>query len=40
MFQPQILLLGAMVAVLSAVIPYPLEMAALKRIPAGTAGFC
>ncbi|MEV3963531.1 EamA family transporter [Nocardia sp. NPDC050193] len=37
-FQPQILLLGSTVAVLSAVIPYSLEMAALKRIPAGTAG--
>lgn len=37
-FQPQILLLAAMVAVLSAVIPYSLEMAALKRIPAGSAG--
>lgn len=38
MFQPQILALGATVAILSAVIPYSLEMAALKRIPAGTAG--
>ncbi|MEU1523588.1 EamA family transporter [Nocardia rhamnosiphila] len=38
MFQPQILALGATVAVLSAVIPYSLEMAALKHIPAGTAG--
>ncbi|MEV0361840.1 EamA family transporter [Nocardia fusca] len=37
-FQPQILVLGATVAILSAVIPYSLEMTALKRIPAGTAG--
>ncbi|MFQ6229743.1 EamA family transporter [Nocardia sp. NPDC002869] len=37
-FRPEILALGAMVAILSAVIPYSLEMAALKRIPAGTAG--
>ncbi|MET8795812.1 EamA family transporter [Nocardia sp. NPDC004568] len=37
-FQPQTLVLGASVAILSAVIPYSLEMAALKRIPAGTAG--
>jgi hypothetical protein len=37
-FQPQILVLGATVAILSAVIPYSLEMTALMRIPAGTAG--
>ncbi|MGA6207032.1 EamA family transporter [Nocardia testacea] len=37
-FQPQILALGAAVAILSAVIPYSLEMAALKHVPAGTAG--
>lgn len=36
--QPRILALGAAVAILSAAIPYSLEMAALKHIPAGTAG--
>jgi inner membrane transporter RhtA len=38
MFQPQILAVGATVAILSAVVPYSLEMAALKHIPAATAG--
>ncbi|MEV0042890.1 EamA family transporter [Nocardia rhamnosiphila] len=37
-FQPQILALGATVAILSAAIPYSLEMAALTRNPAGAAG--
>ncbi|MGI5221992.1 EamA family transporter [Nocardia sp. CA-290969] len=38
LFQPQILAWGAAVAILSAVLPYSLEMAALQRISAATAG--
>ncbi|WP_218020211.1 EamA family transporter [Nocardia anaemiae] len=38
MFQPQVLAWGVVVAILSAVIPYSMEMAALARIPASTAG--
>lgn len=34
LFQPQVLLAGAGVAVLSAVLPYSLELAALRRLPA------
>lgn len=36
MFRPAVLLIGAVVALLSAVIPYSLEMAALARLPAST----
>jgi inner membrane transporter RhtA len=36
LFQPQILLTGLMVALLSSAVPYTLEMFALKRIPART----
>ncbi|WP_280425662.1 EamA family transporter [Nocardia carnea] len=35
-FQPSVLMIGAVVALLSAVIPYSLEMAALTRLPAST----
>ncbi|WP_280398494.1 EamA family transporter [Nocardia carnea] len=38
LFQPQILAWGVAVAILSAVIPYSLEMAALHHISAATAG--
>lgn len=38
LFQPQILAWGVVVAVLSAVVPYSLEMAALKHISTTTAG--
>lgn len=36
MFRPSALLIGVVVALLSAVIPYSLEMAALTRLPAST----
>ncbi|MEU6522733.1 EamA family transporter [Streptomyces sp. NPDC046924] len=35
---PQVLLTGIVVAALSAVLPYSLELAALRRLPTGTAG--
>ncbi|NUS92491.1 MAG: EamA family transporter, partial [Nocardia sp.] len=38
MIQPQMLAWGAAVAILSAAVPYSLEMAALERISAATAG--
>ncbi|MGW5505847.1 EamA family transporter [Streptomyces rochei] len=38
LLSPRILLTGLVVAVLSAVLPYSLELAALRRLPARTAG--
>ncbi|MDG9695264.1 EamA family transporter [Streptomyces sp. DH17] len=38
LLSPRILLTGIVVAVLSAVLPYSLELAALRRLPARTAG--
>jgi inner membrane transporter RhtA len=38
LLQPKVLVLGLMVAVLSSVIPYGLEMVALRSIPAGVFG--
>ncbi|MFE0865896.1 DMT family transporter [Streptomyces rochei] len=38
LLSPRILLTGLLVAVLSAVLPYSLELAALRRLPARTAG--
>jgi threonine/homoserine efflux transporter RhtA len=35
---PRVLLVGAVVAVLSAAVPYSLELAALRRLPARTVG--
>ena len=36
LFQPQILLVGAAVAVLSSTLPYAFELLALRRLPAAT----
>ena len=38
LWQPQVLLLGSLVAVMSSVIPYGLEMVALRSLPAGVFG--
>ena len=38
MFRPAVLATGAAIGILSSVIPYRLELEALRRVPAGTFG--